>query len=189
MMPLDDDPRDCDKAVYAFDAPAFMRRARAVDDAWTGLLDACRNARTRLLEMPRMRLARLFALGQLALKPAPAICSADDLAYLRELFQQWQPQLKAAVKPARSAGELERASADLARSFQRFNERWAKHLHDVELGIINRLRDGYNRYYPLEKECALWSSRIAQVGFKPLKPVTIDDLLEVFPLLRIPCRS
>ncbi|HEY2252571.1 MAG TPA: hypothetical protein VGH74_15970, partial [Planctomycetaceae bacterium] len=161
----DSNPQNCDEVMYAFDAPAFVRRAREVEDAWIGLLEACRNARERLLEMPRMRLARLFALGQLADQSATAICRADDLDYLRDLYREWQPQLRAAVKPARSAGELERAKADLGRSFQRFNERWSKYLHAVNLAPINWLRDGYNRYYLLEKECALWSSRIAQQGF------------------------
>ena len=72
------------------------------------------------------------------------------------------------------------------RSFQRFNERWSKYLHEVDLGPINRLRDGYNRYYLLEKECALWSARIAQSGFVPLNFVTTADLLKEFPLPRVP---
>jgi hypothetical protein len=185
-MSPDSNPQNCDEVMYAFDAPAFVRRAREVEDAWTGLLDSCRNARERLLEMPRMRLARLFALGQLAEQTAPAICRPEDLAYLRDLYSEWQPQLRAAVKPVRTAGELERARADLGRSFQRFNERWSKYLQAVNLVRINWLRDGYNRYYLLEKECALWSSRIAQQGFVPLKFVTAEDLLETFPLLRIP---
>ena len=70
-MPGDENPQNGDEVMYAFDAPAFVRRAREVEDAWNMLLDRCRHARGRLLEMPRMRLAKLFALGQLAEQPAP----------------------------------------------------------------------------------------------------------------------
>jgi hypothetical protein len=183
---MDDNPNNADEVMYAFDAPAFVRRAREVEEAWTGLLDRCGHERKRLLEMPRMRLARFFALGQLVAKNLFSICSLDDLAYLRGLYQEWQPQLRRAVNRARSRAELERAKGDLARSFARFNERWSKFVHELDLAPINRLRDGYNRFYLLEKECALWSSRIAQQGFTPLKFVTTEDLAREFPLLRIP---
>jgi hypothetical protein len=183
---VDDNPQTGEEVMYAFDAPAFVRRAREVEDTWGGLLEACRRERKRLLEMPRMRLARFFALGQLSHGTPVPVCNADDLAYLRSLFQEWQPVLRGTAKPARSADELERAKDDLKRSFRRFNERWSKYLHELDLAPINQVRDGYNRFYLLEKECALWSSRIAQQGFVPLKSVTVNDLNAEFPLLRIP---
>jgi hypothetical protein len=136
--------------------------------------------------MPRMRLARLFALGLLSGQTATAIFSANDLIYVQALHQEWKPRLRAEVKPARSVAVLERAREDLARSFRRFNERWSKYVHNFDLAPINRLRERYNRYYLLEKECALWSSRIAQQGFIPLPYVTVQDLFEEFPVLRIP---
>jgi hypothetical protein len=185
-MPLNDNPQNSDEVMYAFDAPAFVRRARGVEDAWGTLLDGCRGERRRLLEMPRMRLARFFALGQFSRQIPLSICNTDDLTYLRGLHQEWKPQLRAVVRAARSTAELERAKDDLARSFRRFNERWSKYLHEFDLAPINRLRDGYNRFYLLEKECALWSSRIAQQGFQPLKFATVADLFEEFPVLRIP---
>lgn len=172
--------------MYAFDAPAFVRRAREVEDAWTGLLESCRRERKRLLEMPRMRLARFFALAQPACDTLPSLCTDDELTYLRELHQEWKPQLRGAVKPTRSATGLERAKDDLRRSFRRFNVRWSKYLSALDLGPINHLRDGYNRFYLLEKECALWSSRIAQDGFVPLKYAKVEDLAKEFPLLRVP---
>jgi hypothetical protein len=183
---VDENPQNADEVIYAFDAPAFVRRAREVEDAWSGLLDGCRRERKRLLEMPRMRLARFFALAQLSSQNPFSICGPDDLITLRGLFQEWKPQLRGVVNPARSSAELERAQDDLARSFRRFNERWSRYLHELDLNPINGLREGYNRFYLLEKECALWSSRIAQEGFVPLKFVTIADLETEFPLLRIP---
>lgn len=185
-MPQDIIPQNSDELMYAFDVPAYVRRARGVEDAWNVLLDNCRHARGRLLEMPRMRLAKLFVLGQLAVQDLPDIIADEDLRWLRALHQDWQPQLRAMIKPARSESELERAKTELQLSFRRFNMRWSKHLHELELAPINRLRDNYNRYYLLEKECAVRSARVAQAGFVPLKCVSVADLFEEFPLLRIP---
>src|SRR5262245_61374635 len=49
-----------DDVLLAFDAPAFVRRALAVEAAWNGLLERCRHERNRLLELPRIRLARFL---------------------------------------------------------------------------------------------------------------------------------
>ena len=59
-------------------------------------------------------------------------------------------------------------------------------MEGVDLEPVNRLRDGYNRYYVLEKECALRSTRTAQDQFVPLPPATTADLFDRFPLLRVP---
>ena len=38
----------------------------------------------------------------------------------------------------------------------------------IDLTHVNKLRDGYNRYYVLEKECALRNVRLAALGFDPV---------------------
>ncbi|MBI3865933.1 MAG: hypothetical protein HY290_29000 [Planctomycetia bacterium] len=173
-----------DKDMPLLDAPAFVRRAREVEGAWTAILEVCARERARMLEMPRLRLARLFALSRPG-EPLPAVLFAADAAeYLTALHAEWQPRLRSKVTPARSAAALVRAAADLRLSIERFNRRWLKKLNELDLARINALRDGYNRYYLLEKECALRSTRIAREGFQPLEPVTVEDLLEQFPLLR-----
>jgi hypothetical protein len=48
------------------------------------------------------------------------------------------------------------------------------------------MRDGYNRYYLLEKECALRSARVAREGFVRLAPLTLDDIRKMLPLLPVP---
>jgi len=55
--------------------------------------------------------------------------------------------------------------------------------HSMGLDGVNELRDGYNRYYVFEKECATRSPLVARHGFRPLPPVSHADLLERFPPL------
>jgi len=184
-MAEEDPSREVGGILAAFDAPAFVRRARQVEDAWTMLLDRCRFEQKRLLELPRMRLGRLMALA------VPRSLLADlipvaELQRLEQLHSEWNPQLRSIVKPSRSGKELAVPLSDLARSFERFNRRWSKFLNELELEPINRLRRNYNRFYLLEKECALFSSRIAHDGFVPLQAISTDDLFAEFPLLPVP---
>ena len=185
-MTGNNDVYSSDDVLLAFDAPAFVRRALQVEAAWNGLLEHCRRERNRLLELPRIRLARFLKLLDSWPAGSSAICRPDDLAYLEGLNREWKPQLRSRVAPARNAAQITRALAELASSFERFNRRMKKWLYDIDLEPINRIRDGYNRYYLLEKECALRSARLAQQGFVPLEFVRIEDLLERFPLLRVP---
>ncbi len=172
--------------LLAFDAPAFVRRAQQVEIAWEGLQAVCRREREQLLEMPRMRLARFVMLRESWPRDVSPIYGADDLAYLDGLYQDWKPSLRSAAKPARTEAEVVQALADLTRSFGRFNRRWLGYLGELDLRPINQLRDGYNRFYVLEKECALRSARLAREGFVPLAAVRVEDLLERFPVLKIP---
>ncbi|MGE5192140.1 MAG: hypothetical protein ACM3U2_06515 [Deltaproteobacteria bacterium] len=185
-MPGNKDPFSDDDMLLAFDSPAFIRRAMQVEAAWDALVAVCRRERERLLEMPRMRLARFLALSRSWPAAGSALCRAEDLAYLKELHADWQPRLRTAMNPPRMESVLARALADLARSFLRFNRRWRAFLGELDLRPINQLREGYNRYYLLEKECALRSARLAREGFVPLPPVRIESLIELFPLLNVP---
>lgn len=65
----------------------------------------------------------------------------------------------------------------------RFNRRWTHYLRRLDLAPLNRLREDYNRYYVLEKECALRSARLARIGFVPLQPVTRQEFQELLPRL------
>lgn len=182
-----EDRRIFQQIVAGFDAPAFLRRARRVEEAWNGLLDRCRHKREHLLEMPRLRIARFIKLDGMRL-PAEEICPPADLEYLQELHREWRPQLRSAVRPARTASEVALALSEVARSFERFNRRWLEFVGGLDFAHVNDLRDGYNRFYVLEKECALFSARIAREGFSPLPHVEMKDALDVFPLLKVPCR-
>jgi hypothetical protein len=69
---------------------------------------------------------------------------------------------------------------------QGFNRRWSPFLETVDLTGLNRLRDGYNRFYVLEKECVVRSPRLARQGYLPLPPMTLDELAALFPPLPVP---
>ncbi|MFL5338548.1 MAG: hypothetical protein ACJ8F7_00125 [Gemmataceae bacterium] len=114
-----------------FGEPAFVRRARAVEEAYQVLLERCRRRRQEL---------------------SRRLCAVTN----------------------------SRPTAAVAR---RFNAAWDQFLHSLDLSQVNALRDGYNRYYLLEKECALRSAKLAEVGFRPLPPLTYADLAALFPPL------
>jgi len=182
MTASTDEDRIFQQLVATFDTPAFMRRAKNVEAAWEHLLEHCRRQREEWLRMPKLRLATLFALAsdvkrlQRFLKPS----GVDALISLRD---EWQPRLRIAITPAHSPKQIHRSLNVLRESFARFNARWECFLGELDLTEINRLRDGYNRYYVLEKECAVRSATVARAGFKPLPLVTSDDVRHVFPLL------
>ena len=56
----------------------------------------------------------------------------------------------------------------------------------VNATTVNELRVAYNRYYLLEKECALCLVRLARQGFRRLEPLTVDELSLLLPPLPVP---
>jgi hypothetical protein len=87
--------------------------------------------------------------------------------------------------PTNSPRALRRAVVVLQTSIRRFNRRWSAFLAELDLAPLNKQRDDYNRYYVLEKECALRSPRLAREGFRELRPLTLDDLAAQFPPLPV----
>ena len=81
---------------------------------------------------------------------------------------------------------LRGALNELRQSVERFNDRWQAFLPTIDLTPLNELRDGYNRFYLVEKEAVVQSSRVARQGFQPLPALTLADLAEVLPLLPVP---
>jgi hypothetical protein len=71
----------------------------------------------------------------------------------------------------------------LTESFGKFNRRWRAFVEQFPRDEINQIRDGYNRYYVLEKECATGSPALARRGFVELAPITVPSLLTWYPLL------
>jgi hypothetical protein len=112
----------------------------------------------------------------------------DDaqIEVLRQLFTDLEPRLRLPVEPTSSNRKLRRALRDLIPTLERFNQRWREFLPTVDLMPVNQLREGYNRYYLLEKECAVRSVVIARQGFTPLKPLALDDLTALLPPLPVP---
>ena len=112
---------------------------------------------------------------------AQPIASLWDL--VNEEPKAWSAE-RAAVRKRRQAVR------HLASSVDRFNHRWEHFVRKLDLNPINQRIEQYNRYYVLEKECVLGSSRLAMRHFVPRRQVTVEDLLEDHPLLpRIDVRS
>ncbi len=169
------EPDQLFKQVAAhYDVPAFARRARRVEDAYAELLERCQAQRAAWLVVVRARLARVAAFGAI-----------DDR--FRELAAALDVALPTPVAVGNKR-QAQRARAELADSVERFNRRWTRYLESLDLDSLNREREDYNRYYVLEKECALRSARLARVGFVPLRPITSRDLAQRFPPLVVPGR-
>jgi hypothetical protein len=169
-----------------FDTPAYMRRAREVQAAFDQLLGYCRRQRAEWMKIVRLRIGMLYALAGDWENLRPFLADDDQLDILRYHLAALASPLRAPVEPTTYTRSLRRALCELHDSLERFNERWRAFLASMDLTSVNELRDGYNRYYVLEKECALRSPRIARQGFEPLQPLTIDDVSAQLPLLPVP---
>ncbi len=169
-----------------FDAPAYIRRARGVEAALEQLLEQCRRRRAEWLEIVRLRIGMLHALAGTWDNLRPFLTDEEQLDILRYSLAALAAPLRAPVEPTTSARALRHALHELHESLERFNQRWQAFLTSLDLTAINELREGYNRYYVLEKECAVRSPRVARQGFVPLPPLTHEDLATQFPLLPVP---
>jgi hypothetical protein len=169
-----------------FDAPAYIRRARGVQAALEQLLEYARRRRAEWLEIVRMRIGVLHALVGDWDNLRPFLADDAQLDILRYHLAALAAPLRAPVEPTTSPRPLRRALGELHESLERFNERWRAFLANMDLSAVNELRDGYNRYYVLEKECAVRSARIARQGFVPLQPLTTEEVAAQLPLLPVP---
>ena len=164
-----------------FDVPAFARRGAEVEYARVRLRARCAGARSELLDMVRLRLRQWAAAAD---GPGEAArFFAGPIGPLWPLAGAEAPRW--GVRPG-SPRRLRAIARDLAASVERFNLRWAKFLDGIDLTSINRQIDHYNRYYVLEKECILGSSRLAARHFTPLPPITRDEIQAEHPFLPIP---
>ena len=166
--------------------PAYILRAQTVEGMWRDLLSECAVHRHELLEMPRLRIGQLSALINGHWQQLSAFVDAKFAAKLQALHQSWDPQLRMELSPTTSPRKIRNALGDLVTSFERFNIRWTKHVHELSLTEINYQRQQYNDYYLVEKAAALGSDKLAEHGFSRLNPATADDILAVHPLLVLP---
>jgi hypothetical protein len=172
--------------LASFDAPAFVRRARGVQEALGHLLARCRAQRDEWLKMTRLLLGRLHALAGDWSALRPLLADDEQLGVLEALRVSLAPKLRVPPPPTTSARLLRGTLRQLVRSLERFNARWQPYLEKVDCGTINALREGYNRYYVLEKACALRSDRLARIGFVPMEPLSVAELAGHLPLLPVP---
>jgi len=165
--------------------PAFVRRGRDVQRAFDGQLEACRQKREEWLEFVRLTLGTLFALAGSDAALEKFLDNPRQFQRLTTLYHDLQPRLRLPPNPTSNGRVLRRAVADVQDAIERFNQRWRDYMGKLDLQSINQIRDRYNRFYLLEKECALGSSRLVRHGFQELKPLRPEDFLSMMPLLPV----
>lgn len=180
----DDEGQIFRELVAQFDTPAYLRRARKVEAAWQSILDRCWLEREKLLTFIRLHLATLKAQAESWDALAPFL-SAANRQRLQTWHDQLEPKLRLPVPRATSPRILQRTFAELRASCDHFNRRWRRFVAEIDLTEVNRLRDGYNRYFLLEKECALRNPRLAKIGYEPMRPATSADVLAALPCFEL----
>jgi hypothetical protein len=172
---------DVKELLGLFDVPAFARRGQELEQSLLRLHARCRSARGSLLDMVRLRLRQW---GSAVTGPA-----AWELVFVQSIEPLWG--LAQAEPPRYSQSPATRSrqraiAGDLISSVLRFNRRWMHFLERLNLDPTNQMIDEYNRYYVLEKECALGSSRLAARHFSPVPKLTSQALLDDHPYLPVP---
>jgi hypothetical protein len=168
-----------------YDAPAYVRRARGVEAAWDDLLARGRRKRTEWLFGVRLHLGSLRAGARSWSDLRHLLADDEHLTVLERLHAEAGDPEVPMTGPADDRGRR-RALLRLRAGVERFNRRWDRYVHELDLDEINRLRDGYNRYYLLEKECAVGPAWLLPQLFRKLPPVTASDVLDALPRLPVP---
>jgi hypothetical protein len=169
-----------------YDAPAFIRRIKRVEEAGRVIKEHLHRKREDELAMVRLRIGQFRALAGDWQAVRPLLATEESLDLLRDLHDALEPKLRLPLEPTNSLRTLRGALQELVEAMEAFNRRWRKYIDGFDLTIVNALRDGYNRHYLVEKECALGNGAVARLGFKRLDPVTTADLLRDAPLLEMP---
>lgn len=187
-MPLGAAPdrREINELLGLFDAPAYIRRARGLEEATRGLFDKYAALRHQWLDMVKMHLAMLRDLAGDWAAVRPLVADDAQVDVLRRLTDELQPRLIDPLPPTSSRRKLRRALRDLIASLERFNRRWREQLAKIDVSAVNALREGYNKHYVLEKACALRSDVLARHGFAPLPPLRLEDVEAALSLLPVP---
>jgi hypothetical protein len=177
----DADRREMMEVLAQYDAPAYVRRARGVEEALQRLVERARRQRTEWLAMARLRVGELLALAGAWEALAALVADGEQLASLERLHAELAPKLRLPPEPTTSARVLRGKLRELCASLERFNRRWRRYLDEIDLGEVNELRAGYNRYYLLEKECAMRSPTLARQGYRPLEMLSLADVEALLP--------
>jgi hypothetical protein len=172
--------------VARYDAPAYVRRARRVEESLEQLVAQCQRKREEWLKPVRSSLDQLCSQV-----PGWALLRSwlsDDHQVGVLLLLQESVGSRKAFRPdgPTSTRRLGGALRALCEQVQHFNRRWNDYLCSLDLTGVNEVRDGYNRWYILEKECALRSASLARRGFTRLAMLTTADLALRLPCLPVP---
>jgi hypothetical protein len=181
-----DQERIFQEVLGRYDAPAYVRRALRVQQSYDSLLAACRRQREEWLDMVRIRLATLIALARDWAGLNPFLADDQQCRLLVELHQNLGLKPLVSIPRTPSPRRLRSALRELCESLERFNLRWRSFLCEICLDGVNQERSAYNRYFLLEKECAVRSVVLARRGFRPLEPLTVAEIAALFPELPVP---
>jgi hypothetical protein len=182
-----------------YDTPAYVRRGLQLAEARDRLFNRCQTVRDDYLcgVVGQLRLLRSTICdwnelsGYMASDRDCQVLARFETAFLVRTATSGSGKLTDSTQ----RGEKRRTGMPLllvsrrwelhalASSIERFNRRWSAFVETVDLDDVNRQVADYNRYYLLEKECALRSARLAARGFVPARPVTRADLAARYPLL------
>jgi hypothetical protein len=168
-----------------YDAPAYIRRAKGVEAALEVVLEQCRRKRVEWLFGVRLHIGVLLA-GVTDWSELRPLLEDDDQLEVLERLHAEAGELDVPTTGPRSRAGRRRALAALRASVERFNRRWIVYIEKRDLDEINRQRDGYNRFYLLEKECAVGAARLMAQTFRRLPPFSNEELLERLPPLPVP---
>jgi len=173
--------RSSDEPLLALEVPAFVRRGLELDGVIQGLDDRCRKNRRKMLDMVHMRLRQWakLAIGPDDWRDAFRASIADLWALSDAGPPMWAPA-------AASTRRRKAAARDLIASVERFNARWIEFVGRLDLRLTNEVIEDYNRYYLVEKECAVGSARLAAMNFRPVAKASAEKVLADFPPLPVP---
>ena len=174
------------QVMASFDAPAYIRRARRMHAALDALIGDCRRRRAEMLLMAGVHLGTLHGMAGSWEALRPWLAGTEQIDALQLLWDEMQPALEVPIQSTRSPRKLRAGLRMLIPAIEQFNTAWSAWLPTVDVSEVNRLREGYNRYYVLEKECAVRSLAIARQGFQSLPPLTTAELFAHLPLLPVP---
>lgn len=180
-VPWKTPPEDMVKGALG-EVPAYVRRARRVEDAMRDLFRDAALAREERLLFVVLRLGHhRDVLAALDREPSVGVTSLHDAV---AGLEAWRRRRSRSVG---LAGEPARSLASLRESVARFNRRWEAWVREeAPLARVNREVDGYNRHYRLERQCALKYVPFDAIRFEEKSAVTAADLLREFPLLTVP---
>ncbi len=160
------------------DAPAFARRGKDLEFFLERLEIRVRRERDDMLDMVRLRLRQWSR--AVSGPDRWQDCFAAPIDGLWDLAGAEPPEWGKDLAPPRRRKAIAR---DLSASVERFNRRWRKFVGGIDLSPFNDRIDHYNRYYLLEKECVVGSSRLASRHFVARGRLTVEGLLGDHPLL------
>jgi hypothetical protein len=175
-----------------FSVPAYIRRARDLEGAEAALDDKLRRMWMELVRPVAVEMVYLTAefgdeaslsafLEAAGSRTRPAFEEVRRLVSDHPDFPRLKPVrlLPDLLFAPSKAGRLSR----LAAAVRRFNAEWPAAVAAMDLEPINGQIDSYNRWYPLERECALRHNARAFGDFRPKARLSPEDLAVRLPLL------